>query len=312
MSRNGIHSLVVGADVGGSKAHVRIESITDRAVVVEQVLTNTGWAGRTDGARAELLARMIAQVADGAGRIAAVVAGVHGSDSAEQQAILSAPLEKLYPRVSVLNDSNLLVPAQGLRSGTGVAAGTGSSATSIGRDGRILTVGGWGWILGDEGGGVGLMRDAARQVLDAFDREEEDPLCDLLLEALSVTHPHGLSHHLATTDPRLWAAAAPVVFAALAAGSHRARIVIEAHAEAMAGMVELLARRGGDVDTVVAGGGVLVNQPKLFEAFAKAVRRRLARPVSIVLLNEPPVVGAVNLAHELAASAVHRGKGDST
>ncbi|KKB11350.1 hypothetical protein VE25_13690 [Devosia geojensis] len=314
MSQDG-EAFVVGVDVGGSKAHIRVESVRDRAVLAEEVLTNTGWAALGDEVRADMLAEMVTRILAGVGeahQVAAVVAGVHGNDSPQQQAILAAPLSRCFGRVRVLNDSNLLVPAHGLASGTGVAAGTGSSATSIGADGRVMTVGGWGWVLGDEGGGVGLVRDAARQVLDAYDRQDDDPLCALLLAALDVAHPHGLSHHLGSTDPRLWAAATPAIFEAVEAGSARARLLVDAHAGAMAGMVELLARRGGDVATVVAGGGVLVNQPMLFEAFAATVRRRLGQGIAVVLLDKAPVAGAVNIAHQLAVSSNDSGKGNPT
>ncbi|CAK8741481.1 hypothetical protein SODG_004840 [Sodalis praecaptivus] len=102
----------------------------------------------------------------------------------------------------MLNDSHLLILAYGKHSGTGVIAGTGSSATATVGDG-VITVGGWGWIFGDEGGAAGIVRDATKQVLDLYDRGEADPFATAFLSYFSVVHPHGLEQVFATVEPRV-------------------------------------------------------------------------------------------------------------
>ena len=289
--------ILVGVDVGGSKTHIRLELARTGEQHDDLILTSTGWAGMTDHLRATTLAEAVAEAVGGR-PVAALVAGVHGNDSPEQAAILSAPLNRAYPVVEVINDSHLLVLAHGLEAGTGVTAGTGSSATSISPRSEALTVGGWGWVLGDEGGGAGLVRDAARQVLDAYDRDEDDPLVPALLKALSLTHPHALTHRLGNTEPREWAMVAPVVFTAQAVGSPRAARVIKDHAQAMAAMVALLGKRGGDVSTIVCAGSVFSNQPIFVEAFSAAVAELVPGNRAVALLREPPVIGALNRARE--------------
>jgi len=293
--------VLVGIDAGGTKTHIRVETMAG-AVLVDRVHGNTGWAAMTDEARADALEHLLHAELGEMPAPAALVAGVHGNDSPEQHDILIAPLRRRYPLVEMLNDSHLLVLAHGLNSGTGLVAGTGSSATATLADGGAVTVGGWGWVLGDEGGAVGLVRDAARQVLDAYDRAETDCLAPMLMRALGVTHPHALSYHLASVEPRLWARAASVVFDAAASGSARAHRVILDHAEAMATLVEQLRQRGGDVSTVVCAGGVLRNQPVLFDAFSAAVARRLGGGTAVAMLANPPVSGAINRARQLAGS----------
>lgn len=293
--------ILVGIDVGGSKTHVRIEAAHDGNLIVDAIHTSTDWSALNDAERSEALAALVMASVEGHGSVAALVAGVHGNDSPQQEVILTAPLAARYPLVRVINDSHLLILAHGQHSGTGVIAGTGSSATATIKPDGVLTVGGWGWVLGDEGGAVGLVRDAARNVLEAYDRAEVDPLSEMLLGALELGHPHELPHVLSTVEPRLWAIAAHAVFSAAQDGSKRAQAVIDAHAQALADMVALLQSRGGDVRTIVCAGGVITSQPALFSAFVDNVRTRIGPSAEVALLTEPPVTGAMHLARQLYA-----------
>lgn len=293
--------LLAGLDVGGTKSRLRIETMHGEEVL-DRTYTNTGWATMTDEARAHSLHALLEQEVPDHASVAVLVAGVHGNDSQQQHDLLVAPLLDRFTQVEMLNDSHLVVMAHGLGSGVGVVAGTGSSATAILSGGGAITVGGWGWVLGDEGGAVGLVRDAARLILDAHDRQESDVLSDLLMDALGVDHPHALSLHLGAAEPRLWAQAAPVVFKALRAGSPRAARVVSAHAEALAIMVEQLRDRGGDVSVVVCSGGVFQNQAVLFDAFAAAVERRLGATSTVAMLQCAPVQGAINRARTLVGA----------
>jgi N-acetylglucosamine kinase-like BadF-type ATPase len=290
--------ILVGIDAGGSKTHIRVEAAADGTILLDEIHASTGWANLGDAARAAALLDLVETATGALGSVSALVAGVHGNDSPEQEAILRSPLAARYPRVRVLNDSHLLILAHGRMSGTGVIAGTGSSATATVCE-DVVTVGGWGWIFGDEGGAAGIVRDAAKQVLEAYDTVEDDPLAPRLLAHFGIDHPHGLTHVLSTVDPRIWSQAADVVFSAADSGSRRARNLIDAHALALAEMVALLGRRGGDVSTIVCAGGVITNQPSLFDAFTREVRRLLGIATETALLSEAPVTGALNLARQI-------------
>lgn len=290
--------LLVGIDAGGSKIHIQIASALDGQILADDVQPNTGWANLDDATRADILLSTVQTTAAPFGTPVVIVAGVHGNDSPEQEAVLRGPLSAHYPVVHILNDSSLLILAYGKSSGTGVIAGTGSSATATVGD-TTLTVGGWGWIFGDEGGAVGIVRDAAKQVLDAYDTGEPDPLSEALLAHFGLDHPHGLTHAFSTIDPRIWSQAAPLVFEAAEHGSARARKIIDDHALALAELVALLQRRGGDVETIVCAGGVITGQPALFNAFTREVRRLLGASTETALLTDPPVRGALNLARQI-------------
>lgn len=115
--------------------------------------------------------------------------GIAGVDSAldvsQVSPLLSQLLNLPFPssRLIVANDTSLLAspihdPISTPRVKTGVVliAGTGSIVVSFRKDkhGMLRTVGrvgGFGWLLGDEGSGYSVGRNALRAVLDQADRE---------------------------------------------------------------------------------------------------------------------------------------------
>jgi N-acetylglucosamine kinase-like BadF-type ATPase len=201
----------------------------------------------------------------------------------------------------VVGDAELLVPAAGLDKGVGLVAGTGSVAVGRLPDGGPVQVGGWGAVLGDEGGAAGLVREAARAVWAAHDRgEEPDALATGLVAAFGVAEVPALGAALeaATDVSGEWGRHSPVVFAAAGAGSPLASAVIADGGRALASLVVRLAGRGVPVDDVVVAGGTVLAQPALYEAFTSALAESLpaARPQR---LRVPPVEGAVALARSL-------------
>ena len=53
-----------------------------------------------------------------------------------------------------------------------MVSGTGSIGVARDADRNLVIAGGWGWILGDEGGASGIVREAVRAVLAAIDPGE--------------------------------------------------------------------------------------------------------------------------------------------
>ncbi|GHC96618.1 ATPase [Streptomyces violarus] len=290
----------VGIDVGGTKTHLR--TLAGGEDVVDRVRSSTGWRPHDPRAAADWLAALVTDALPSHVRPSALAVGGHACETPRQCAGIRAALqERLGVPALVVGDAELLVPAAGLDKGVGLVAGTGSVAVGRLPDGGPVQVGGWGAVLGDEGGAAGLVREAARAVWAAHDRgEEPDALAAGLITAFEVAEVPALGAALeaATDVSAQWGRHSPVVFAAAEAGSPLARSVIAEGGRALAALVVRLARRGVAVDDVVVAGGTVLAQPALYEAFASALAEVLpgARPHP---LRVPPVEGAVALARSL-------------
>lgn len=104
--------------------------------------------------------------------------GISGADSPAAIAKVEQPLSRLLgipigPALLVANDTHLLAAPLRLHPDVHqvvvVIAGTGSNVVSFkdikGKIVEVARVGGWGWILGDEGGGYDVGRETLRQIL---------------------------------------------------------------------------------------------------------------------------------------------------
>ncbi|OXS36963.1 BadF/BadG/BcrA/BcrD ATPase family protein [Streptomyces sp. XY006] len=290
----------VGIDVGGTKTQLR--ALAGDGTVVDRVGSSAGWRPHDAPAAADWLAALVRDALPAHARPAAVAVGGHACETPRQCAgIRDALQERLPVPALVVGDAELLVPAAGLDRGVGLVAGTGSVAVGRSPDGDPVQVGGWGAVLGDEGGAAGLVREAARAVWAAHDRgEEPDALAAGLVAAFGVAEVPALGAALesATDVSAEWGRHCPVVFAAAEAGSPLARAVIADGGRALAALVVRLAARGVAVDDVVVAGGTVLAQPELFEAFTSALAESLPS-ARARRLRVPPVQGALALARSL-------------
>ncbi|MFC0541690.1 BadF/BadG/BcrA/BcrD ATPase family protein [Kutzneria chonburiensis] len=298
-----LHSGVrVGIDVGGTKTHLRAERCGQ--VLADRVISSEGWRPAYATSAAAFLTDLIAVTLPDTAPDAVAV-GAHGCDSSRACELLEAELARRLPAAKCLvrNDAELLVPACGLAAGVGVVVGTGSVAVGRDRWGEPVFIGGWGWLIGDEGSAPGLLREAVRACMTARDRgESPDLLAILLMRSYDVTEVADLPEALAAeAGAASWGRRAELVFEALHDGSALARIVVDDAAVSLASLVAGMAARDVEVDDIVIAGGVILNQPSLFDAFDHKLRT--IAPLSTVhRLTVDPVVGAVRLADRLAAT----------
>lgn len=292
--------MLVGIDIGGTKTEI----VASAGGKQFSAFMPTGeWRSRADGERDT--SKLVAAVLDltGGHQPDVVVAGSHGCDTDEDCARVQAWLAgALTGSVLVLNDSELLLPAAGKQLGISVISGTGSIAVARSDDRRMLAAGGWGWFLGDEGSASGLVREAARAVRTSLDAGDALELLGRnLVAAVDADGPVELGRRLG----ELGSAAsigrfANLIFDAAEAGSALAVRVIEDGGRALATLAGRLVARGAHGRDVVTGGGVISRQPRLFQAFQTALAEVLPA-LTLTLLAEPPVAGALALARDLEA-----------
>lgn len=290
--------MIVGVDIGGTKTHVLVaEGETD---VLDVVVPSGQWQRGGLFGDADNASRLVDLFADAVPDPGAtpVAIGAHGCDFADQCVAFQRAVSRVWAGpVRVVNDAQLLGPAYGADAAIAMIVGTGSIVTGVSETGAAISAGGHGWLLDDPGSAPGIARDAVRAVLRALDiARPRDGLAERLMAVYGVDHEVDLSHRF-TTEPNIgdWAALARTVFDAADDGSALAAEVVDDAAGQLADDVARVRRRGAVGSTVVAAGGVVTNQPRLFDAVRDRVRAHDPE-LELALLRVPPVRGAVELA----------------
>jgi len=302
--------VLLGVDTGGTHTTV---AVGRRDLTVLARADGPGAAMRPEGA--EQSAVVIAETARRAAERAGVqlpahrlVVGAAGAGRAQEQRALEAALvaHGVAHQARAMSDGEIaLAAAFGGGSGGGAGiflnAGTGSIAFARDRNGRVHRSGGYGWQLGDEGGGYWLGRRALLAAGRAVDgRGEGSTLLSRLLAALGLTDFDTLIRWASLATPAQVAALAPLVLNAAAEGEVVAQRAVDDAARELVALVQVLAPHFPEEDqvAVTTGGGLLRPSSPLFAA----VRAALAADVPRARLVGGPVdsaLGALRLAAEL-------------
>lgn len=180
--------------------------------------------------------------------------------------------------VTVRNDlHNALTGGLWGRPGIALIAGTGSNCLGQDPSGAVFMCGGWGWLLDDEGSGLGLTLAALRAVARAADgRGRATSLTEAALAFLGIMEADELLDRLYV---RPWtheelAEFAPVLMRHAEEGDAVARGILEAGARSLGGLVAGTARaldfpEGAEV---VLLGGCARGNPFYRDMVEKAVR----------------------------------------
>ena len=199
-TRNGkSHQLYMGVDGGGTKTHIAL--MTDAGKVKCE-----GFAGPSNPLRVGVetavdnILKATNEACDqgGASRgdIIAATLGLAGVRRADlRQAIRESFIKRLSVKnVLVVTDAEIALYATTLgKSGLVVIAGTGSVCLGKNDDGKIAISGGWGPLAGDEGGGVGIAREALHAVAKASDgRGMQTELSERASEYFRASGPENL------------------------------------------------------------------------------------------------------------------------
>ncbi|HYU01694.1 MAG TPA: BadF/BadG/BcrA/BcrD ATPase family protein [Gemmatimonadales bacterium] len=307
MSANARPSAVLlGADAGGSHSTVVIGTVD---LTILGRADGPGAAMKPGGAAASavVLAETARRAASQTGidlPVDRAVVGAAGAGRAQEQGELEAALVQagLAQRVRVMADAEIAL-STAFADGTGiiVSAGTGSIAYARDPAGQLHRAGGYGWQLGDEGGGYWLGRRALDVAARAQDgRGEGSTLLARLLGPLGLQTFDDLVRWTATATPAQVAALAPHVLNAAREGEVVAQRAVEDAARELVALVVTLERYypGTEPVPVAIAGGLLLAQSPLAAAFRDrlAAQSKRARVVSNRV--DTPV-GALKLAAEM-------------
>jgi glucosamine kinase len=296
-----MHDVVVGVDIGGTKTHLRVEGV-DGGRLTDVVFQTTSWRAQPNAEKAIAIRSWVEAVVE-PGRVAAIAVGAHGCDTQDECRQLRHEVHALLqiPTV-VVNDAQLLGPAAGDDASIQLIAGTGSIAAGQKRDGENVFAGGWGWLVGDEGGAAGLVRGAVARLARGKDEHVGPELLEAkLLAASGATDLREMSMRMMMHGGTEFAQWAPAVFDAADEGSELAADVIRYGAAQLVKLVGNLLSEQVVADRVIAAGSVVVNQSRLAELLRMGLSSEFG--LELTVLRTDPVAGAIRLAlRELEAT----------
>lgn len=298
-------SFVLGLDIGGTHSRARLTrhgQLVSEAVGPSASLTAAG-----QHAASAALVGLIRQLGlDGSAYLDAICVGTAGTGARDAVAFLQELLGPLSrdSKVLVVNDARLVLASAGLDDGVACVAGTGSIAVGL-RGAREERAGGWGYLLGDEGSGYWVAREALRELSRRSDAHA--PLGPLGTAVLAASGCHDMPSLVQRwydlSAPATWAAIAPDI---LDCPDPFSPDLLGRAAQALGQIIhECHERLGGPTSLpVVLAGGLLTGHDALAEATRAAVSLRLPQ-APVILADLPPVAGAVRLAEAAAAALAH-------
>ncbi len=292
-----VPGTVIGLDIGGTKTRgVRFE---DGVVVRDESVGSANVQNVSREAAAANLAELFSRI--GGGRVDTVLAGAGGIDTDDDARALAALIEPHVPgaAVSVVHDSRLLLAAGRTSTGVAVIAGTGSAAWGKNAAGQEARAGGWGYLLGDEGSGYWLGREAVRHSLRRMNKGlEPDALTSALLDSCGLDDPNKLIalFHSPDTDRRYWAQRAGVVVQTADEGLEVSRQLLDQAGRDLAELAAQVLRQLGIPGPAILGSGLGMNVAALQSAFRTGLAAHGVTDVRV--LDQDPVFGVPQIIAE--------------
>jgi glucosamine kinase len=285
----------VGIDIGGSKTHA-IRGDRHGKVTAQAFAASANF--ETVSREVALAAIDVIFQGLGPDPIDVICVGSAGINTPEQERDLAEVVGERAPGAHVLvaHDTRLILATAELDDGIAVIAGTGSVAWGRNAFGETARSGGWGYLLGDEGSGYILVRDAIRAVLMRRDAGlPPDPLATSLCESVGVAEAYDLlAHFYAEPSRRYWAHKSVLVFDLAAAGDETCVRLIHDAADAIVTQILAVAKHIRQPGPVALGGGLLMNQRALRDRVSAELRRNGI--TDIRTLTRDPAHGALYLA----------------
>ncbi len=305
--------LVLGVDGGGSKT---LAWLVDRSLAIGETGAieplGVGQAGPSNPRALGMetaglaIAEAVARAFDDAGRsltsVASACLALAGAGREPERLAVQhwAESRRLARRVLATHDAYaVLGAASPADEGVALIAGTGSMAFGRTSEGVQARSGGWGYLIGDEGGGYQLALNGLNAAAMAWDgRGPQTSMTERLLEWLKVNEPNAVLdwvYRIADDRGRL-AELAKLVLEAADADDAVAVAIREEGAEQLALLVVNVSEQLGLRNhTLGMAGSLLTRVGSYRDRVVEVIRKADRAPARIVNVAEP-VAGAVRLA----------------
>jgi len=295
---------VLGIDAGGTKTVCFLAD--EQGTIVSE--------GRGSGANLQSSGELAVEkvlhevmetaIGDRAITPSAICLGIAGVDRENDERIVRAIMRRIgyKARILVVNDALIALVAGAQDSpGIVVIAGTGSIVYGRNTNFDAARAGGWGHIIGDEGSGYWIGREALAAIMRAADgRGPVTKLAEDMLAHFGIADTSGLPPIVYDRElPRVSVAAlGPIVQRASQRGDAVASRILERAADELvlaAGSVAAKLEMRGDVFPFILAGGVFRVVPWLAEELSRRLLE-VAPRCEVRPLQQEPAAGAVWLA----------------
>lgn len=221
---------------------------------------------------------------------------------------IAASLKLKKNKISIMGDGrSTLLAALGKESGVVIAAGTGSFAIGQNENHKIFSAGGWGPVLGDEGSGFDIGKQALRAVIAEHEgRGERTLLTEKISSLWKIEKVEDIRLFLNEHGnfQQTISALAPLVLECAEGGDAAAQNIIKQAGESLADLVKTvvaaLDMQGKEIPVVLTGG-----MSNLGKWINPSIIGKLKNVYKINAVLQRPkfqtVIGAVLLAMEKAA-----------
>jgi glucosamine kinase len=303
---------VLGIDAGGTKTLCLLADANGQIVAEARGPgANLHVAGEA-GVEATLRDVITRTIGDRDITPAAICIGIAGVDRDDEERAIRAIVHAICPgaRILVVNDA-LIALVAGAHDAPGIViiAGTGSITYGRNRAGEAARAGGWGHMVGDEGSGYWIGREAVAAVMRASDgRGPATRLTAEILTHFGVADVSRLPRIVYDRDvPRVNVAAlGPIVQRVAEGGDAVARRILDRGAEELVIAARSVATRlemRGETFAFYLAGGAFQVVPWLVDELTRRLVEVAPRS-QVQRLSDEPAAGAVWLARaEVAGGA---------
>ena len=224
--------------------------------------------------------------------ILSIYAGLSGGTTGDNKERVNAKLREKFSRDIIINNHtdglNALICGVGNNDGCVVISGTGTVGFGR-RSGKVVQIGGYGYLIDRGGSGYDYGRDALYYSLCDLDKRGEKTLITDILEQKLGGIRKSIDH-IYKKGKSYIASFAPAVFEAYKAGDKIAIRIVEENSCEIAKIFNALARYQEErVCDVVLAGSVF----KDFKIIQPHLEHYLEHDFHYIFINMPPVCGAV-------------------
>ena len=191
---------------------------------------------------------------------------------ADKKKVYESIIEIGLNRINVFTDAEILhYAAFGSNDGILIESGTGAVCVYGTKD-NLKQLGGWGYLLGDEGGGFDMGRIAVRSALnDENQARKPSKLTDALLKFYELSEPEDLISVVYGSDnpQNLLASSAELICSYAEAGNEEALKIVEKVSGALVNLTlsAIKMHESEPPFRLACAGALLVNETPLFKEF---------------------------------------------